>query len=216
MRGQVGRKDAIGHLHPHQAPRKAKIRFTFTIHPVAMLSDGVRMSHGIARLDVSPDLGHDAAAMHINGTPHARSLTSSHCRALQSGSTPLFTHKGTFAGLAGCNLLDVERVVDFAWTWRIGVVAHHCCEPGDAPHFTCRLLVLGVGLAEKTMNARLCAHSECSPHGTSLCQPHLHARGQTPYTSRRCKAALQPADQSDGLQGTAVIIMTRTASSRTA
>ena len=165
---------------------------------------------------VSPDLGHDAAAMHINGTPHARSLTSSHCRALQSGSTPLFTRKGTTAGLAGCNLLDVEHVVDFAWTWRIGVVAHHCCEPGDAPHFTCRLLVLGVGLAEKTMNARPCAHSECSPHGTSLCQPHLHARGKTPYTSRRCKAALQPADQSDGLQGTAVIIMTRTASSRTA
>ena len=163
---------------------------------------------------VSPDLGHDAAAMHINGTPHARSLTSSHCRALQSGSTPLFTHKGTFAGLAGCNLLDVERVVDFAWTWRIGVVAHHHCEPGDAPHFTCRLLVLGSPRNNEC--EALCPDSERSPHGTSLCQPHLHARGQTPYTSRRCKAALQPADQSDGLQGTAVIIMTRTASSRTA
>lgn len=214
MRGQVGRKDAIGHLHPHQAPSKAKVRFTFTIHPVAMLSDGVRMSHGIARLDVSPDLGHDAAAMHINGTPHARSLTSSHCRALQSGSTPLFTRKGTTAGLAGCNLLDVERVVDFAWTWRIGVVAHHHCEPGDAPHFTCRLLVLGSPRNNEC--EALCPDSERSPHGTSLCQPHLHARSKISYTSWRCKAALHPADQSDGLQGTAAIIMTRTASSRTA
>ena len=42
------------------------------------------------------------------------------------------------------NLLDVERVVDFAWTWRFGaVVAHRPCAPGDAPHFTCSLAVLG-------------------------------------------------------------------------
>ena len=146
MRGEGSswRKDAIGHLHPHQAPQKQKSDSPspYIQWPCSPMACECHMAW-----HVSPDLGHDAAAMHINGTPHARSLTSSHCRALQSGNTPQFTRKGTTAGLAGCNLLDVERVVDFAWTWRIGVVAHHRCEPGDAPHFTCRRM--NVGLAEK-------------------------------------------------------------------
>lgn len=141
MRGQ--RKDACDRaftrLHPIKLLPTAKTRFTFTIPSSGHAS---RWRANVTWRGTFRRLEHDAAAMHINRTPHARSLTSSHCRAFHSGSSPLV--HALLQRNRAANLLDVERVVDFAWTWRFGaVVAHRPCEPGDAPHFTCSLAVLG-------------------------------------------------------------------------
>lgn len=112
VRGHDGRMRAIGHLHPIKLLLKAKTRFTFT-----MPSSGhaLRWRANVTWRGTFRLLEHDAAAMHINRTPHARSLTSSHCRAFHSGSTgstpPSMHHSSRGTGLP------------ISWTWSASLIS---------------------------------------------------------------------------------------------
>lgn len=86
--------------------RKSTTSSPFPIsHPVAALTDGVRTSHGsILRLSSRCDC--DERDAYVDGTRRARSLTS-------PGAEPRSRILSEQP-----NLLDVERVFDFAWTSR--------------------------------------------------------------------------------------------------
>lgn len=114
------RKDGVCAIPDGTSSPKAKPVHLHHLHPIQWLCLPMACDRHMAA-PVSP---YDATARHIDGTPEARSLTSS-LPSLRAAPEE-----------QGCPTisLDVERVVDFAWTSRPAMA--HRCEPGGASHLT--------------------------------------------------------------------------------